>query len=138
MIRTSWYFSADGPALADRRFESHWDRRRVGRKVLRVARDFDFVVLGVSIGAIPFVAREILARDARWRAMVENVKTCATQAFQIWLDRDAAALGWSEPPITLAGFTKPFDTFADMTHVALEENWRVAPKRRAWRAISTG
>ncbi len=110
------------------RFESHWDRRRVGAKTLRVTEDFDFVVLGIGVGAIPFVAREILARDARWRGMVENVKTVATQAFQIWLDKDAAELGWTDPPITLAGFTKPFDTWADMTHVIAAENWRVAPK----------
>ena len=51
--------------------------------VLRVTEDFDFVVLGVSVGAIPFVAREILARDARWRAMVDNVKTVATQALML-------------------------------------------------------
>jgi uncharacterized protein with NAD-binding domain and iron-sulfur cluster len=64
--------------------------------------------------------------------MVDNVKTVATQAFQIWLDKDAAELGWTDPPITLAGFTKPFDTWADMTHVIPEENWRVAPKSVAY------
>ena len=124
----------EGPALEaeGRRFESHWDRRAVARKTLRVRQDFDFVVLGVSVGAIPYVAREILARDARWRDMVANVKTCATQAFQIWLDRDAAQLGWTDPPIILAGFAKPFDTWADMTHVVGEENWRVAPKSIAY------
>ena len=123
-----------GAALAaeGRRFESHWDRRRVARKILRVTEDFDFVVLGVSVGAVPFVAREILARDARWRDMVANVKTVATQAFQLWLTKDSAELGWSDPPITLAGFAKPFDTFADMTHVIAEENWRVAPKSVAY------
>jgi uncharacterized protein with NAD-binding domain and iron-sulfur cluster len=122
----------DGEALQGRRFESHWDRRRVATKTLRVTQDFDFVVLGVSVGAIPFVAREICAKDPRWRDMVANVKTVATQAFQIWLDRDAADLGWSEPPVVLSGFVKPFDTWADMTHLAPEEAWRVAPRHIAY------
>jgi len=122
----------DGEALSGRRFESHGDRGRVAAKTLRVTKDFDFVVLGVSVGAVPFVAREIVARDARWRDMVANVKTVATQAFQIWLDRDAADLGWSEPPVVLSGFAKPFDTWADMSHLAQEENWRVAPRHIAY------
>jgi len=115
-----------------RRFESHWDRRRARAKTLHVTKDFDFVVLGVSVGAMPFVAREILERDPRWRAMVENVKTVASQAFQIWLDRDAADLGWTDPPIVLSGFVKPFDTWADMTHLSPQESWRVAPRHIAY------
>jgi uncharacterized protein with NAD-binding domain and iron-sulfur cluster len=121
-----------GEALNGRRFESHWDRGRVASRTLRVRQDFDFVVVGVGVGAIPYVAREILARDARWRAMAANVKTVATQAFQIWLDRDAADLGWSDPPVVLSGFVKPFDTWADMTHLAAQENWRVAPRHIAY------
>jgi uncharacterized protein with NAD-binding domain and iron-sulfur cluster len=77
----------DGNRLAreGRDFESYWDQRKVRTKTLRVVDDFDFVVLGVGIGAIPHVCREIVARDPRWSAMVQHVKTVATQAFQIWL-----------------------------------------------------
>jgi uncharacterized protein with NAD-binding domain and iron-sulfur cluster len=116
----------DGARLRDERwqFESHWDRRRVDTTTLEVSRDFDFVVLGVSVGAIPHVCREILARDERWRAMVEKVKTVATQSFQIWLREDMRQLGWNAPPVTLSGFVKPFDTWSDMTHVVAEEDWK--------------
>jgi uncharacterized protein with NAD-binding domain and iron-sulfur cluster len=114
------------------RFESFWDRRKVRSRTLTVTEDFDFVVLGVSVGAIPFVCRDILARDARWRAMVANVKTVATQAFQIWMNEDMATLGWTEPPVTLSAFTKPFDTWADMAHVIPEEDWRIPPKAVAY------
>jgi uncharacterized protein with NAD-binding domain and iron-sulfur cluster len=108
-------------------FESHWDRRKVASTTLRVGRDFDFVVLGVGFGAIPHVCSEIIARDARWRAMVANVKTVATQAFQIWLRPDLQELGWEAPPVTLAGFAKPFDTWADMAQVIPAESWRKPP-----------
>ena len=113
-------------------FESHWDRRCVDRCTLQVGRDFDFVVLGVSIGAIPHVCKEILARDARWRSMVQHVKTVATQAFQVWLNEDMAQLGWPGPAVTLSAFVKPFDTWADMRHVLPLEDWREAPQAVAY------
>jgi len=109
-------------------FESHWDRRKMETTTLQVKRDFDFVVLGVSVGAIPYVCKEILARDARWRDMVENVKTVATQAFQIWMREDMGQLGWTEPPVTLSAFVKPFDTWSDMGHAVAQEDWEWEPK----------
>lgn len=119
----------DGDRLRDDgvAFESHWDRRKVGSKTLRVTQDFDFVVLGVSVGAIPFVCREIVARDQRWRDMVSHVKTVATQAFQIWMRQDMRSLGWQGPPVTLSGFIKPFDTWADMGHLVPREDWPRPP-----------
>jgi uncharacterized protein with NAD-binding domain and iron-sulfur cluster len=124
---------ADGAYLQQegRQFESHWDRRRVDTLTLDVSRDFDFVVLGVSIGVIPRVCREFLARDARWRAMVDNVKTVATQAFQLWLREDMRQLGWDAPAVTLSGFVKPFDTWSDMTHVVAAEDWGATPPKAA-------
>jgi uncharacterized protein with NAD-binding domain and iron-sulfur cluster len=115
-----------------RRFESHWDRHKAGSKTLKVTRDFDFVVLGVSIGAIPHVCREIVARDPRWRAMIDNVKTVATQSFQVWMREDISTLGWRDPPVTLSAFVKPFDTWGDMTHVAPAEDWPEPPAAIAY------
>ena len=108
-------------------FESHWDRRRVATRRLDVGTDFDFVVLAVSIGAIPSVCPELLARDERWRQMVEHVKTTATQAFQVWLSEDLDALGWRGPPYIVSAFDKPFDTWCDMAHVIPEEGWVKPP-----------
>lgn len=116
---------ADPATDAD--FESHWDRCRAGTLRLEVGRDFDFVVLGVSVGAIPDVCPEILARDARWRRMVAVVKTVATQAFQVWLDEDLGALGWRGPPWLASAFAKPFDSWCDMAHVIPEEDWADPP-----------
>jgi uncharacterized protein with NAD-binding domain and iron-sulfur cluster len=113
-------------------FEGHWDRRRVGTTTLKVSRDFDCVVLGVSVGAIPYVCREIVSRNERWREMVENVKTVATQAFQIWMREDMSQLGWTEPPVTVSAFAKPFDTWADMGHCVPQESWRNPPHSVAY------
>jgi uncharacterized protein with NAD-binding domain and iron-sulfur cluster len=108
--------------------ESHWDRRRSAAKTLEVVRDFDFVVLGVGLGEVPNVCGDILARDPRWRRMVEEVKTINTQAFQIWLDRDAEELGWRGPHFIGSGFAKPVDTWCDMAHTIPEEDWTSPPR----------
>jgi uncharacterized protein with NAD-binding domain and iron-sulfur cluster len=109
-----------------RAFEAHHEQRRAGTKTLHVETDFDFVVLGVSIGAIPHVASELVARDARWGAMVRHVKSVPTQAMQVWLRATMQELGWPHPPSNLSGFVEPFDTWADMEHLIPEESWRRA------------
>jgi uncharacterized protein with NAD-binding domain and iron-sulfur cluster len=119
----------DGTRLKEERraFESAWDNQAVRHKTLLVTEHFDFVVLGVSIGEIPRVCREILAVDERWRAMVRNVKTVATQAFQVWLRTDLQETGWLSPDPTVSAFVKPFDTWADMSQVIPYEDWQVLP-----------
>jgi uncharacterized protein with NAD-binding domain and iron-sulfur cluster len=113
-------------------FEAHWETRRARTKRLRVGRDFDFVVLGPSIGAIPHVASELVAREPRWREMVRHVKSVPTQAFQLWLREDMQRLGWAHPPSNLSGFVEPFDTWADMSHLAPEESWQRPVKSIAY------
>lgn len=113
-------------------FESWWDWRRAGARTLRVVEDFDFVVLGVGLGVIPHVCKEIVARDRRWRDMVERVKTVATQAFQVWLREDMQTLGWHDPPATMSGFTQPFDTWADMSQLITAESWPAKPRAIAY------
>ncbi len=101
-------------------------------KTLRVGEDFDFVVLGVGVGAIPHVARELVESDARWADMVEHVQSVPTQAFQLWMREDMETLGWDKPPITLSAFARPFDTWADMSHLLEEESWQVTPRSIAY------
>jgi uncharacterized protein with NAD-binding domain and iron-sulfur cluster len=129
-----WTQLVDGERLRSEEwnFESYWDRRRAGTKTLRVGEDFDLVVLAVGLGAIRHVCREIIARDPRWRAMVDHVKTVATQAFQVWLSADMGELGWAKPPTSISGFVEPFDTWADMTHLVPRENWRETPRALAY------
>ncbi len=113
-------------------FESHWDRRCVGKKTLRVGADFDCVVLGIPVATLPYACRDLVARDPRWRAMVEHVKTVATQAFQLWLREDLETLGWEGPQSTFSGFEPPFDTWADMRQLVSEESFAEPPKAVAY------
>jgi len=115
-----------------RRFECHWDERRAARRTLQVGRDFDLVVLGVGLGAVPHVCGQLVASDPRWRDMVEHVKTVATQAFQLWLRPETSEMGWPGEPVTLSGFVKPFDTWADMRHLLVREAWDERPGSLAY------
>lgn len=114
------------------KLESHWDRRKVGTKTLHVGEDFDLVLLAVGPGAVRPVTGELYERDERWRAMVDNLKSVPTQAFQIWMNADMKQLGWEDAPINISGFVEPFDTWADMTHLAPKERWSREPKSIAY------
>jgi uncharacterized protein with NAD-binding domain and iron-sulfur cluster len=109
-------------------FETTWADREV--KVLAADRDFDAVVLGISIGAFPHLCGELIDANARFASMVEHVATCRTQAMQLWFKPDLTGLGWGSIDATarstqpvLGTYVKPFDTWADMTHLLERETW---------------
>lgn len=108
-------------------FESDWDSTSADTRRLNVEKDFDFVVLAVGIGEIPRTCSEIVARDDRWRSMVEHVQTCETQAFQVWLTESMLDLGWQGAAGTLSAYVHPFNTWADMSHLAPFEDWDASP-----------
>jgi uncharacterized protein with NAD-binding domain and iron-sulfur cluster len=112
--------------------ESFWSPRRdVGRCTLEAGKDFDTVVFAISLGMVPHVCGELLAASSAWRSMVDNVGTVATQALQLWLSEDEAALGWSGPSgVTVSGFVTPFDTWASMPHLLPAEDWPATDRPR--------
>jgi uncharacterized protein with NAD-binding domain and iron-sulfur cluster len=115
---------------------------------LQVDRDFDRVVLGISVGALAEICRPLLdeasnpPRAVAWTNMVTRIETVRTQALQLWLNSTAREMGglYAAPyygpgvqrcegrqpetmgPICTAG-RKPFDTYADMSHVLPTEAW---------------
>lgn len=104
--------------------ESGWCRHAAEKITLQRGEDFDLVILGISLGGIRFVAPELLAASPAWRAMVENVKTVETQAFQLWMTKDAEELGWSGKERAVVGaYVEPIDTWADMSQVLDKEDW---------------
>jgi uncharacterized protein with NAD-binding domain and iron-sulfur cluster len=125
---------ADGVQLKARKIdlESHWNRGSVGKAILEVGRDFDLVVLGIGLGALSGVCREMVRQDRRWRDMLTNLKTVETQAFQLWMTKDMRTLGWNGPPVSLSGFEHPFETWADMSHLSAQESWRRTPRSIAY------
>jgi hypothetical protein len=93
-------------------------------EVLEAGRDFDVAVLAVSLGMVPYVAAELVARVPGWRTMTEELATVATMSAQLWLEASDAELGWRGPAgVTLSGFGDVFDTWASMPHLLPREDW---------------
>lgn len=99
------------------------DYEGVGDYELELGTDFDQVLFGISLGAIPNVASELVRRHDRWRDMVDHIGTCQTQAFQVWLRGTSGDLGWPFGWSTVGGFVEPFDTWADMSHLIRRESF---------------
>jgi uncharacterized protein with NAD-binding domain and iron-sulfur cluster len=93
---------------------------------LERGRDFDQVVLAISIGALPYIACDLMKKSARWRDMIGHVKTTRTLASQVWYRRTAYQLGWTmmQQPVVSGYDTGPFDTWADMSHLIPCEGWQ--------------
>ena len=96
--------------------------------------DFDTVLFGISLGAVPFLCKNLLQADKtptaceasqKWRNLVDNVKTVTTQGDQLWLTPTLSQLGWTMPSAVVGTYVEPLDTYADMTHLLSQENWSV-------------
>ncbi|MEM7118877.1 MAG: NAD(P)-binding protein [Chloroflexota bacterium] len=95
---------------------------------LKKGEDFDDIVLGISIGALPYICNELIEARKSWRRMVENVKTVQTLAFQTWLKPSAPEMGWEAPTKSQEGpvqsaYVEPIDTWADLSYLVEAENW---------------
>lgn len=116
-------FWSDWPAIYRVHFGEDLPCLKLQHKV-----DFDRLVLGVSVASLKHVCPELLLVDAKLSDQAKHVKTVATQASQLWLNKTDEQLGWQflpaskEGPI-LSGFSEPFDTWASMSNLLGKECW---------------
>jgi uncharacterized protein with NAD-binding domain and iron-sulfur cluster len=122
----------------DVNLESNWSnwpelyRQHFGHELptqtLQRGVDFDLVVFGISADGVKDLCPQLMARSPALQAMTSKVKTVATQAYQVWIDCDLEAMGWSlfgagrQEPV-LSAFTEPFDTWAPMDQLLQREAW---------------
>jgi uncharacterized protein with NAD-binding domain and iron-sulfur cluster len=105
-------------------YESHWWPDEGGRRTTLVRGvDFDDLVFALPVGMAPHVTSSLMRQDPRWDAMCRGVATVATEALQLWIRADEAALGWSTPGSTMTGYEPPFDTWASMPQLIDHERW---------------
>ncbi|MBZ2209461.1 NAD(P)-binding protein [Massilia soli] len=117
--------------------ESYWTswpelyRRQFGQPLPEVllerGRDFDKVVFGIPVGSLAALCPRLLAASAPLKAASEQLRTVATQACQVWLDRSLAQAGWTHQPggqhPVLAGFSQPYGIWAPLDHLLAREDW---------------
>lgn len=97
-------------------------------RYLEADEDFDVLLFALSIGAVPFVCRELIDASTAWDKMVKALPTVRTKAFQIWLSESYTDLGWTVPltghDTALADtYMRPFDGHCEMRHILKWENW---------------
>ncbi len=101
--------------------ENYWVPPAPGRqRTLRRGHDFDLVILGISVAALPALCGDLLEEDPKFADHVARLAptTTATQAFQLWWEPDRFPR--SPRPIVVP-FDEPFDTIADMSHLRAAE-----------------
>jgi uncharacterized protein with NAD-binding domain and iron-sulfur cluster len=116
----SWW--SDWPALHQQAFGAPLPSRTLLRGV-----DFDVVVSGLPIDSLVAAAPRLVEGSAALRSAAGKLRTVATQAYQVWLDRPLSDLGWryqpdGQEPI-LTNFSMPYDTWAPMSQVLAHEDW---------------
>lgn len=109
-----WCTPTDAEAL-----EAWWGAPHGQCEDVPVGKD-DLVVFALPLATVEHVAPVFVREKEAWRDLVSHVKTTATQAMQIWVDRPAAELGWFEDAV-VGGYDAPYDTFADMPELRFQE-----------------
>lgn len=114
---------AAGQDIKNHDLEDWWDPWRGKPARLDLAEE-DLVVLGISVGAFPYICRSLMKNplQPRFEEMVMSVATCQTQAAQLWLGASLQGLGWKHGLPIVIPYEEPFDTWADMTHLQVKEN----------------
>ena len=107
--------------------ENWWSRwQNAETKVLARGTDFDIVVLGISIGAYPYICKQLIANPAtpQFAKMVQDLVVTETIGTQCWFTPDTSGLGWTLGNMPICGtYWEPADTIADMSYLAARENW---------------
>lgn len=90
---------------------------------LRRGADFDRVVLGIPLPALPPIAGELIEHDPKWQAMVQHVGSVRTQALQLWFRRPLRDQGCTFPSGMIASYEQPFSSWSDFSGIIERENW---------------
>jgi len=94
-----------------------------GSKTLRAGIDYDQIVLGISLGALPFLFSEPEKLPQRFQLMLKNVQTVRTQAMQLWVNRNLEQLKWTQGDVVLDSYVDPLNTWAVMDQLIERESF---------------
>jgi uncharacterized protein with NAD-binding domain and iron-sulfur cluster len=121
-----WSQLVDGGQFKEQDVNFELEMNPLGREeqTLRRGIDFDSVVLGIPVGALAPICVEIAGRCAPFARMLDAAVTVSTQAFQLWLTKTIADLGWPYDQNGVVGcYEEPVDTWCDMTDLKEREAW---------------
>ncbi|MBI1880662.1 MAG: NAD(P)-binding protein [Chloroflexi bacterium] len=115
----------NGEQLRARDLESYYPAWSDEQKItLKREEDFDEVILGISLGALPYICGDLITASDQWKKMVDRVKTIRTQAFQLWLKPTAYELGWKLMGRPIVSYNLiALNTWGDMSQLIDREGW---------------
>jgi uncharacterized protein with NAD-binding domain and iron-sulfur cluster len=113
----------DGERYAGINFESAWAPPTGTTFELHAGRDFDDVILGISLGGLATIAGNLAAPGTPFADMLQNVKTVQTCSMQLWLSPDAAGIGAPQPARIVSAYAQYLNTWSDMTFLLPRETW---------------
>ena len=98
--------------------ESRWSGwKDVETFALESGKDFDLVVLGISIAALPEICGQLIAANDKWKTMIQSLKTVQTQQFQVWVNPTVTQTGWRSPGGITACSVEPEASWGDFSQV---------------------
>src|SRR4029453_10052296 len=97
--------------------ESWWTPWQGPIEELVDGRDFDAVLLGISIAALPEICRELVEARDEWRQMVTRVETNRPLIVQTWFTRDLGEMGWAHGVMNGDNGTQPINLQTSMNQV---------------------
>jgi uncharacterized protein with NAD-binding domain and iron-sulfur cluster len=95
---------------------------------LHVGDDFDEIVLGISVGALPEICGELADANARFKQMLDGSDTVMTEGIQLWLAKMASQLGWGFETSIATSYVTVADTYSNMSQLLAREKWRGASR----------
>jgi uncharacterized protein with NAD-binding domain and iron-sulfur cluster len=98
---------------------------------IRVDRDFDLCILGMSMGALRETTDALGQVNPAWRAMLDSAGLIPTIAGQIWRRESAASFHGVSGDGLMTGYVAPDDTWGDMSFLTAFEQPDAAGDRPA-------
>jgi uncharacterized protein with NAD-binding domain and iron-sulfur cluster len=120
-----WNQLVDGERLAKRGINFENECNPLGLKAceLHKGTDFDEIVLGISVGALPEICGELANANPRFKQMLDKSFTVMTEGIQLWLTKAASALGWPFESSIMTSYVKVADTYSNMSQLLDRERW---------------
>ena len=119
----------NGDQLAGAQFESSWAPPSGDVITLERGRDFDDVILGISVAGVNEVCRGLAPQGSPFQQMLDAVKTVQTCCLQLWFAEDAAGIGAPAAPPIASCYVDNLNTWADMSFLLARETWPDAGPR---------
>jgi len=131
---------AQRQSLREVSFESDQCKFEAGKVVLRrrgsdakvegsgERGEFDHVILGIAVGGLSTICKELVERRPAWRSMVSGIRTVQTQALQLWMAPTLEQLGWSAGATVSISYVEPHDAWGEMSHLLAAECWQATPR----------